>query len=101
MIWLALSVSGCSNNSTDCISPHDAWGDQCQAQVYAGCGQHDCATGYEFWIEQLQCAEIVDCVDTDLHEGCVGAIEPIDDCDPYPFEECEAMHAQTWQCQEL
>ena len=100
-VAVGLVLVGCGDDGSSCITPHDAWGDQCQAQVYADCGQADCAVGYESWVEQFQCAELVDCVDTDLHEGCVGAIEQLENCDPYPFEACEAMHAATWQCNEI
>jgi hypothetical protein len=41
----------------------------------------------------------VDCVDPEVYEACVGAIEQIDGCDPYPAEACQAMQEQAWQCQ--
>jgi hypothetical protein len=94
-------AAGCRDDGSDCLTPHDAWGDQCRAQVHADCGEYECATGYEAWVEQYECAELVGCVDTDLYEGCVGAIEQLEGCDPYPFDECEALHDATWQCQGL
>lgn len=95
----ALALGGCAEEgSSDCVTPKRAWGDQCQAEVYAGCGEQDCAFGYEAWLDQFSCAPLVDCVDPEVYEACVGAIEQIEGCDPYPSDACQAMQEQTWQC---